>query len=400
MSKELTSKQREIKKFMITLLFWGISIFVVCYQNVVRSYNATLLALSYEYGFTSRSLLGTIYHFLNDVLPIDMMSYEMVLRFAQIVTLLFVMFLFAFAYFCLKKCKEQYIKPCEYLILFYMLFTIATFSGGYNFFRVDLFMVLIALSCALLITYGKAEWLVIPLSAIGVMFHQGFVFMFFNIALVLLFYKFLSEDKKGMKKYGVIFVITFLLGSVLFLWFEFFSRSNGAAIFDQIVEEARSLALNGQYHTTLLYHEVLGIDLSETEQAFRKINIVEILFFTFFFMPYLVVTIHFFKGLLSRAKTKVEWFKYFIVAIGAATMLPNFILKIDYGRWILAVITYYVIVLVSLVMMHDENVETQLLESYENIKEKPGAFVFLIFPILFIPLWDVQITGFIQWFSF
>lgn len=400
MPKELMIKQKEIKSFMMMLMFCGFGLFLVCYQDVVRSYNSTLLALSYEYGFTSRSLLGTIYHVLDYVLPINMISYDSVLNFARIVTGIFFLFLYLFVFLCLKKCRVEFIKPCEYLILFFMLFTIATFSGGYNFFRVDLFMMFVSLICTLLIVYGKAEWLVIPLSAIGVMFHQGYVFMFFNVSLVLLFYKFLSVDKKGKIKYGIIFSSAFLLGSALFLWFEFFSRSNGAAIYDQIVEEARNLALNGQYHTTLLYHEVLGVDLSETERAFRKINIVELSFFTAFFIPYLVVTVQFFKRLLKRATTKLEWFKYFIVAIGAATMLPNFILKIDYGRWILAVITYYAIVIFSLVAMKDKKVEEQLMDSYNKIKEKPWAFIFVIYPVLFVPLWDVQITGFIQWFSF
>lgn len=400
MSNVLSQKQDEIRKFMIMLIFCMTGIVLACFQNVVRSYNSTLLALSYEYGFTSRSLLGTIYHFLDDVLPVNMMTYEKVLLFAQISTGVFFIFLLVFMYLCIRKCKFEFMKPCEYLMLFYILFTVATFSGGYNFFRVDLFMVFVSLICVLLITYNKAEWLVIPLSAIGVMFHQGYVFMFFNVSLVLLFYKFLSYDKKEKIKYGIIFGATFLIGSCLFLWFEFFSRTNGHLFYDQIVNDARNLSLNGQYHTTLLYHEVLGIDLSEVEQSFRKINFFELTFFTVFFLPYIIVTIQFFKGLLKRANTKLEWFKYFIVAIGAATMLPNFILKIDYGRWILAVITYYAIVLISLVMLQDEKVECQLLESYEKIKSKPWAFIFVAYPILFVPLWDVQITGFMQWFSY
>jgi len=400
MSNVLTDKKIEVKRFMWLLVFCTCAIFLACYQNVVRAYNSTLLALSYEYGFTSRSLLGTIYHILDDVLPVNMMKYDNVLTFALIVTVLFFVFLLVFMNAYMKRCNAEVLKPFEYLILFYMLFTVATFSGGYNFFRVDLFMVFVALICALLLTHERLEWLVVPLSAIGVMFHQGYVFMFFNITLVLLVYKCLSSDKKGMLRYGSMFVITFLLGSALFLWFEFFSRSNGAAIYDQIIAEASKLALDGQYHTTLLEHEVLGVDLYEAEQRFRNVNIPELIFFTIFCFPYIVVTVQFFKGILKRAKTKIEWVKYFAVAIGAGTMLPNFLLKIDYGRWILAVITYYAIIILSLVVMKDELVEVQLKESYENIKTKPWAFVFVVFPIMFVPLWDVQITGLIQWFPF
>ena len=77
-------------------------------------------------------------------------------------------------------------------------------------------MVVVSIVCALLLAEGKCEWLVVPLSAIGVMFHQGYVFMFFNIPLVLLAYKFLNSDKKGKVKYGTIFTLSFLLGSCVF----------------------------------------------------------------------------------------------------------------------------------------------------------------------------------------
>lgn len=400
---QIHSKQKEINRFMIMMIFFGFFTFVCSYQNVVRSYNSTMLALSYEYGFTSRSLLGTIYHVIDKILPINMIDYTVALRFAQICTVFFFAFLYVFVYLCVRSCNEKYLKPCEYLIVFFMLFTISTFSAGYNFFRVDLFMIIVSLIAALLIIYEKAEWLVIPLSAIGVMFHQGYVFMYFNIILVLLLVKFFSEEEtnknKRKWKYGLLFLFSFLIGSVLFLWFEFFSRSNGASIYEHIVNEARNLSYNGAYHSTLLAHEVLGIDLSETETGWRLINIIQLSIFTVLFMPYIVITIKFFKRVLQKSQTKVQKFKYWIVILGAGTMLPDFLLKIDYGRWVLAVIVYYSVVILALAMMNDRIVEEQLLDTYHEITNKPWAIFFLVYPIFFIPLWDVDISGFMQIFG-
>ena len=96
--KDLSSKQFEVRKFMYMLSMVVIATFVLCYQDIVRSYNSTLLALSYEYGFTSRSLLGTIYHVLDAVLPVNMIQYDMVLLFAQICTIAFFSFLVFFCY--------------------------------------------------------------------------------------------------------------------------------------------------------------------------------------------------------------------------------------------------------------------------------------------------------------
>lgn len=396
--KELTLKDKEIYRYMLMMIVFGFVIFVCCYQNIVRSYNSTMLALSYEYGFTSRALLGTIYHVLDAILPVDMMNYSMTLLFAQICTGVFFLFLYLFAFLCLKNCKEEYLKPCEYLIMFFMIYTISTFSAGYNFFRVDLFMIIVGMLCALILVYGKAEWLIIPLSAIGVMFHQGYVFMYFNIALVMLAYKFLSADKKGKWKYGTIFILSFLIGSALFLWFEFFSRSNGAAVYDEIKREAYLLSYNG-YHITLLQHEVLGVDLSQAEAELHKINIVQLPIFTLFCMPYLVIFGKFFSGLIKSVKTKVEKFKYIIVAIGSFTMLPDFILKIDYGRWVLAVMVYYIVVILALVMLHDKNVEVQLSNVYSWISKKSWGFLLVLIPIFLVPLWDIDINGILQDFG-
>ena len=83
------------------LTVFSFAVFITNYQYVIRSYNSTMLALSYKYGFTSRALLGTIYHLVNRILPIDMIDYTMAMRFAQVVTALFFLFLLAFAYMCL-----------------------------------------------------------------------------------------------------------------------------------------------------------------------------------------------------------------------------------------------------------------------------------------------------------
>lgn len=390
------NKKKEIYQYIICNSMFCLATFACCYQNIVRSYNATMLALSYQYGFTSRSLLGTIYHVLNNILPIDMMNYQSVLRFAQIVTGLFFLFLMGFTYFCISKCREDYLYAVECLLLIFNVVTVATFSSGYNFFRVDMFMLMIAMISAWILISGKAEWLVIPLSCVGVMFHQGFVFMYFNVALVLLLYRFFMTKKK---KYIILFAMAFMAGSALFLWFEFFSRTNGEAIIDQVISEARMLAYEGKYHSTLIAHEVLGIDLSTDEFEWHKMNIMQMSCFVVLIIPYIVIAVRFFKGLLQKAIEKKEKLTYAMVIIGAGTMLPDFILKIDYGRWVMAVIAYYVIVLVALVVLGDQNVGEQLQETYLYYKNKSWGILLLMYVVLLIPLWDVDINGFTQQLS-
>lgn len=393
------TKQREIRKFMIMLSVVNLALFAVTCRGMVRSYNTTMLALSYEYGFTSRSLLGTLYHLLDAVLPLDLIDYRAVVATAYVATILFVLFVEYFLYRCLRCCEGEMVKYGEYLALILSLCLVSTFSFPYNFFRVDIFMILVSLLGVLCLVKERAQWLVVPLSALGVMFHQGYVFMYFNLILVLLFYRALSwwkEDRRKARRYSLLFALSFLVGSVLFLWFEFFSRSNGAAFFDTIKSEAEKLSYDGIYHSTLLYHEVLGIDLASTEEEFSRVNAVQILMCGIVCLPMLVFGVRFFAGLIKKAKGASEKWKYLAVVLGAATILPDFLLKIDYGRWMAAVVVYYVGIVLALLAMKDPIMETQVRESGERLIQRPGIALWIMVVILLLPFLDVNIDPFFR----
>ena len=392
-----SAQQKEIRTFMVMLSAVNLAMFAATYRGIVRSYNTTMLALSYEYGFTSRSLLGTIYHFLDDLLPWNLMDYQAVLVFALIITILFFGFLEYFFWRCLKLCGEVCKKYAQYLVLILSLCLVSTFSFPYNYFRVDLFMIAVSLAGVLCLVRERFTWLVIPLSALGVMFHQGYVFMYFNLILVLLWYRVCSlwgRNKKKARYYLLLLVLAFLIGSALFLYFEFFSRGNGAAIFDTIKAEAEKLSYRGIYHSTLLYHEVLGIDLASTEKEFTRVNYTQLLMYIAACLPMLVFAIRFFSGIMKKAKGGAEKWKYLAVLLGAVTILPDFALKIDYGRWMLAVVVYYMGIVLALLAVQDPVITEQVRESGEELRRRPFMAVWIMIVILLLPFLDVNIDPF------
>ena len=166
----------------------------------------------------------------------------MVLRFTLIVTIAFYILFFAFCYQCMKRCEGKYLGRVQYLILFYAVFVVSMFAYKRNFGRLDLYLMAFTVMGVMCLIAQKAEWLIIPFSIICVMYHQGYVFMFYNVLLALLVYRLLSvENKKSRVYYGVILAMSLLGCAALFLWFEFFSRSNGAMIYDQVAKEATDL---------------------------------------------------------------------------------------------------------------------------------------------------------------
>ncbi len=397
-------KKKQISRFMWLLILLSCAIFFLDYDERVLPYNSTILAFSYKYGFISRGLAGTIYQWIDSILPVNMIDYEMVLKFTLIVTLAFYVLFFAFCYQCMKRCQEEYLGRFLYLILFYAVFVVSMFAYKRNFGRLDLYLMALTVIGTMCLIAKKAEWLIVPLSMISVMYHQGYVFMFYNILLALLVYRLLSEkEKKARIYYGVILLVSLIGCSALFLWFEFFSHTDGARYVDEIIANAKAMTkpFNGMtYHDTLIDHEILGIDLSDVEYPYRVMNWIEIPFFIAIISPYIVLAVKLFRRILARAQGKTERLKYGFLAIAAGTLLPLFLMKCDYARWVFALISYYCMIFLALVAMGDRIVAEELTGIFTEIKEKyPFAILLLLLPALLTPFWDVHINGLLRGIS-
>ena len=392
MSSIIKRLNNPLNRFLFAMAMVEFVTVLVNCQWRVRSYNTTMLALDYKNGFTSRALLGTLYHRLNDVLPFNIISYKAVCVFAVLVTGVLACLLLFFSKKLLEKTNSRSQMKMQVLLLFFSVLVMSTFSCGYNLLRVDEFMLATSLTAVLLLVTEKAEWLVVLLSAVGVMFHQGYVFMYFNIILVALFIKVLdAQSKKKKWYYVVLFLLSFLVGSVLFLYFELYSRTAPNGVYERVLSDAVNMSYHGIYHSTLLAHEVLGIDLGDTERVLRMVNRIQLPIFIICVLPYLVLLLGVLGSMVKQAKEGSQKLKYVIVMLGSFTMLPDFLLKVDYGRWIMAVVSYYMVMLCFLLVREDVGAETALSEIAKKLKEKPMIFLFFIYPILLIPYWDVDI---------
>jgi len=386
-------KERKLFSFVTTWFLFVVVLWWKFYQEEVEIINTTSLAFHYGYGFISRGFMGTIFLLVDKILPGNQMTYEGVMGFALVTTLLYFALLLWFFMIVLKKCSMEICNKTKYMVLFFTMFAVSMFITKYNFGRYDMYCLMLSILAAILIIYEKAEWLVIPLSAIGVMIHQGNVFYLLNIILILLLYKAFSTEGRKRVKYIVLLGGSFLVASILFLYFEFFSRADGAAIYDTIVKVAEGLRFDGDIHEDIIDHEILGIDLTDRELKYRYKNFVEFPIFCIFMSPYLVMAFCFFKNMIKKAATKMEKWKYFFVAVGAGTMVPALLMKCDFGRWMFIIIAYYFVVILSLLAMKDKLVEEEIHALGARIRKLgPAGLVLYIYPAFFLPFKDVVIS--------
>lgn len=391
---EIAEKNKKIKEFVLVEILFGAILFLRYYEAWVHRINGTMMAFSYKYGFISRGLIGSIYQGLDKILPVNMMNYQACVGYTLVITLLFYATVLGFFVLCLKKARAEYVDAMRYIMLFFTIFTVPMFASHYNFGRLDIYCVFLSILGVVLLIRGKAEWLLIPISALGVMVHQGYVFMFFNIILVLLMYKILSTEGRERQKYIAVFVLSLVVAAVLFFWFELFSHANGNGIYGEIVANAKKLCKNGKIHQDVVDKEILGIDLTGREVEFHRMNAVQFPIFVLLMLPYILLLVRFFKGLVAQAAEKKDKIKYIFAAIGAGTILPDLLLKVDFGRWMYAIIAYYCVVLLALFAMGDEAVGKQFCLQIDRVKKHGfAAAVMLLYPLVLQPLWDVAICS-------
>lgn len=386
-------KLKSILQFIVIFALICFALFITYYGQEVRRYNTTILAFNYSYGFISRGLLGTLYLGLNELLPYDILNYESVVNITLIATSVIVFVLFLLAILILSKIEMKYQTNIQYIILFFSMFFVPMFYSFRNMGRPDVYMMFFTFLGLILLISEKFEWLLLPLAILSVMVHQGYVFMFYNIFMYLLVYKAFHNTGRKRQKYIAILATSFLSVSALFLYFNFFSHINGEEIYNEIVALATKLGNEGEVFDILVNHEILGIDPWEEEWPQHIYNFIELPIFCLFMSPYILLGVRLFKSIILAAETRAEKYLYAFLPICSLTMLPSYLLKIDYGRWLFAGIAYFSLVILGLCALGDTLVTEKLHALMEDIRERYAyAALLLLFIGTMIPLHDIHIN--------
>lgn len=391
---------------MLVLIAYAIIMTVKNIQNMVGTYVTTMYAFTYNHGFVARGVMGTILYGIDKVFPGNQYTYEGVRMMCYASHFLFVALLLFLMYICLSKCDKSLNHG-----LFLMFFVFGTFAfpeyiAFQNFGRTDAACAVLIILMVLIIWRDKFSWLCVPLCGLGVMIHQGFILQFISVVLVLLFYKMMNcfaddtgsrldlRNKKGWY-YFLVAGLCVIVSALLFLYFNY-NHSQGEAIYGEILSTAQGLAApeyNGEVHKQLIMHEILGRDPANDERALHILNFKESIIYLILVSPYLYFAITFFRGLVKGAREKWNKFKYIIIAVGAWLILPDFLIKIDFGRWIFSVIFYYFMVVIFLLLVGDKHVKEQFHVVASKVKKYPVIAVLLaLYPIALTPMGDVWIT--------
>lgn len=413
--------KRKDRLFWVLLSFFAVASILRFFERTITEYNTTLFAMSYKYGFISRGLLGTIWKGLDVIFPWDLMTYTHIYIFTMIMTLVLFVTIFLMYKAILSKCTNNSKTNVKYLLIFLSIFLFPMFLTEEVFGRLDLYLYILTFIGIILLVKEKAEWLIIPIVAICMCIHQGYIFTCANILFVFLIYKLLTSEENSRKKYMIICVTSLIIMGVLFVYFEFFSHGSGAMYYDEVVTNAKALSEDGKgYNASIVDHELLGKDVYEDEWKQRNINRKEFPFFLICFIPYILLAIYYFGLLIKRTyfvkgtKSQLSFKEKehnlrsigrILYVLGGLAVVPQMILKVDYGRYVFMTFSYYILMTICLLIERDTLTEKQLNDTKELIKKKTSfPLIVFIYPLLFMPLHDVVISGasyrVASWFDF
>ncbi len=395
MKEQIEINVKKLGTEVVGLIFLAVAMTAYYFQTVVGTYNTTVFAFSYKYGFISRGFMGTVLSLLDKVLPFDFMTYRGTQVLAVTMQVLFVTFLIIFFYMVLKRVSKDIHNGTLALIVIFAFIAFPYFVTFVNMGRLDSVMAVLSIIGVMTLLKRKHEWMTVVVAFVGMCIHQGYILMYLNIIMIILFSYIIDywKEKKERYKYITFFVLIALECVVLFLYFNYLSQGNGENIYGEIYNTAKSLSADGAVHKQLIEHEILGINPISDEWPTHIFNFREIIIFTILVIPYVIWLFIFFKKTVTKADGIYNKLKYIAISLGWITILPDFLLKIDYGRWVFGVIFYYLTAILFYMARRDQIICKSFAEMMEALKKhKIIAVLLILYPLVLTPLGDVWIT--------
>ena len=378
-SYELRKNPKKDYRFLFLafflLLLYGASLQLVLGWYKADSYVSTLLAFSYlKNGFIRRGLAGTLYDLVCRTIPIAY-SYRGAVWFMWGINVLYFISLLAFVKWALDKIEEKEVYKGAYffalLCFTFMIPTVCVRIGALG--RADVLQIVLCLFQIYLLIEMRWEWLTIPLTAVNVMFHEGYVLMTFCAVLIVLLFRAINTEEKR-KKYCLLLVlnvIVLLASTLLSLLGRM--RAGTAEEYATALNTAASINSEGAVHWNLL--SMMADFCPENAPIIDDARFVangrkELPIFLVCFIPAFCIFLKPMVNLFRQDAGKKRLTHITAVLLGPMLIGVEYIKYCDYGRYIFWLVFYFFVVFLSFATMNDEGAKKALGKSYiyTNVK--------------------------------
>ncbi len=354
------------------LIFLGIFayyfiVFAPGITEVLHDYCVEFYFISYDFGFISRGLIGSllalVFPFLTQRALYLIISAVLILL--SVLTAIFLGGL-------LRKSDKNLKHILAYLAVLFCInpASISFLFSWSNFGRFDAWLLLITLVCLWLITKNKALFFVPVFCVAAVMIHQNFIFLYFPLIFILLTYR--AAVTSRSRKNTTLCIITGVLTCAGFVYFQFFGKipSLGMETALQMLQQRTDYPVSGaplqfEHYAPFSQH----VDLLAEKGPALLVKLAGVLVI---FLPLIVIFVKLWRGTL-KSVTRSKWLYIGFLLVPVAA-LPIFI-TIDWGRWLAHIIIAQFLLIFCLAAMNDGPM-TKSLRSLGAFVEK-HRFAFL-----------------------
>lgn len=385
-------------RFLPALAAFALVCFIRHFKFTMSAYNATFLALNYDYGFIPRGFVGTLFQFASETLGIVKWNYLGAFNFSGLFTLLFYILLFVFYRLCLNRCLEESKRNLKHLLIFLSIFAFPMYTTSVNYGCLDLYLNIILVLSLILLVWEKAEWLILPLGIIGMCINHDFIFTHAMLIGALLVYKLMNRQGKTQIKYIIILAVFLISSITLFSHFENYTYENPNTLASEIQISAKALSETGKsYGKTYVNEEILGEDLTYTQDRLEQNedNLQDFPIFVVLFSPYWIGMLYLFLRMFTdKAFPRTKRLSYLLVLFGSICILPVLFTDVYYGRYMFQLVFYYIALFIVLISLGENSISNHLNSIKTDIKKlTPMTFVWFLYPFLLTPFRAVAISA-------
>lgn len=347
-------------------------------------WNQIQLSLNYSYGFVQRAFLGTVLDVCSKVfhIPWGYMRY----LYGIGTMLIFTILILGIFHKALQMNTSNHVKKSFFYGMALLFFIGPGWNTYYsNFALTDIWLPILSIVGVYFIVKNKGIWMALVVSAICILIHPAYVFLYFNFILVTLAYKVFIQDKSWDKKHIMWSAFVFIFNSMLFLYMMFFARAKEGVTIEHVMERtaefvSKSVEEIANHEPTIagyLFREGSVTGVQFVIQEYWLIFVVMLILFS----PFIYEVYRYWRALVIHAKEGKErnWWMYALIPFGIITTVPMYIMHNDYGRWTYAVFFYEFAMIWMLNMINDEGADYATRALMKRIVSNRGYYVVLLF---------------------
>lgn len=382
--KKIIIKLNEKTKFLLVLLciivVWTVRLFPFKFGG----WNQIMLAFSYRYGFIQRAFIGSCIDVISTAFHIPLKYMRYIYGIVTMLIFTSVMLLYAYKSQSKNGMDSQVKIFLQGLMLLFLLGP--GWNTNYNNFALtDVWLLIVSITGMRAVMHEKNIWLAIVAAIMGELIHPAYVFLYFNLILVVFCYRVWIDDKRNNHKIFAYLIITFIVDAILFIYMMFIAKAKPGVNLEEIMN--RAAAITNKTVPEISNHAITVKGYLLREDNVNGIQFVINSYWLLFvvmilvFSPFIYELFKYWRNIVKNAKldSKIKATTYALMPFGIITTIPMYIMHNDYGRWTYAAFFYEFAIIWMLNYVEDKNVVASTHVFMKCLRQHTLYYFFLMF---------------------